>query len=221
MFLLEPQHLPNFPITQRRLPLLHFSRDRRVGTVLFQELPCRECCGDGIVGGIEHLESQSILLHTQITYLTQVPCIDITPSIALAHLWIVDVLWEIVLVLVGLDNIADAEGIDISIESTSETPGDTLAAEFGYGVRVHWVYVKGFVEGEGSVVEVTLAEADFVCGFAGGNDDLLNAEFASGFDDIVGAGYVSTIAFIVLEDVNMGLVENVLGKRTGTSMFRA
>jgi hypothetical protein len=58
----------------------------------------------------------------------------------------------------------------------------------------------GFVEGKGSVVEVALAEADFVGGFTACDDNLLDAELACCFNNVIGAGYVAAVAFVVLEE---------------------
>ena len=73
-----------------------------------------------------------------------------------------------------------------------------------------------------------MAETDFVGGFAGRDDYFLYAEFAGGFDDVVGAGYVAAIAFVVLVQYQYLSVHishdrsgNGEWKRTGTNMFRA
>jgi hypothetical protein len=100
---------------------------------------------------------------------------------------------------VRLDDVADTQGVDVGGEAAREAPSNALAAEFGDGVGVHGVYVVGFVEGEGGVVERALAETDFVGGFRGSDYDLLDAEFAGGFDDVVSACYIATVAFVVLE----------------------
>ena len=85
----------------------------------------------------------------------------------------------------------------ICIEASSETPGDALAAQLRDGVCVHGIYVQRLLEREGDVVDVALAEADFVCGFAACDDDFLDAEFAGGFDDVVCALDVAGVAFVV------------------------
>jgi hypothetical protein len=101
---------------------------------------------------------------------------------------------------VRLDDIADAERIDVDAKSAGEAAGNAFAAELGNGVRVHGVYIVGFVEGKGSVVKVALAEADFVGGFTACDDNLLDAELACCFDNVIGAGYVAAVAFVVLEE---------------------
>jgi hypothetical protein len=79
------------------------------------------------------------------------------------------------------------------------------------------------VEREGRVVEIALAETDFVCGFRAGDDDLLDAEFAGGFDDVVGTSYVASVTFVVLgvRSQYRVRIKTVDGGCTGTNMFRA
>jgi hypothetical protein len=222
MLFLEPQHISNLLITQRRLPLVHLPRNRTIWRKLLEKLSRRERRSDCVVRRVEHLKPKPIFLHAQITNLTQVPCVDITPRIPLAHARIANVLWEIALVLVRLDDISDPEGVNVGVEAACETAGDTLATEFGDGVCVHGIDVVSFVEREGRVVQVALAEANFVGGFGGCDDYFLDAEFAGGFDDVVGAGYVAAVAFVVLGSVNIQIWRIAKFKgRTGTNMFRA
>jgi hypothetical protein len=220
MLLLESQHLLNLFITQRRLPLPQLPRDRRIRRMRFQKLFRRHRRRNRVVRRIEHLKSQPILLDTQITNLAQIPRVDITPRIPLAHRRVIDVRREIARVLVRLDDIADAQRVDVCVEAARETAGDALAAEFGDGIRVHGVHVVGFVEREGGVVERALAETDFVGGFRGGDYDLFDAEFAGGFDDVVGACHIAAVAFVVLGCVSTDFGK-VCGRRTGTNMLRA
>jgi hypothetical protein len=197
MLLLEAQHLPNLTVAQRRLPLAHLPRNWSVGTVLLEELPSRERRGDGVVGRVEHLESQPILLHTQIADLTEVSRVNVTPGIPLAHLGLVDVLGEVAFVLVRLDDVANAQGVDVGVETAGEASSYALAGELGDSVGVHGVDVGVFVERERRVVKVALAEADFIGGFAGRDYDLADAEFAGGFDDIVGGCHVASPQLVV------------------------
>jgi hypothetical protein len=222
MFLLEPQHLLDLAITQRRLPLIQVPRNRGVWTILLQELTCWERRSNRIIRRIKHLKSQSVFLDTQIANLAQIPCVDVAPRIALAHRRIINVFREIALVLVRLDDVADAQRVNVGVEAARETAGHALAAEFGNGVCVHGVHVVGFVQREGCVVEIALAEADFVGGFGARNNDLFNAEFAGGFDDVVGASYVAGVAFVVLEMVSMelGLGERVVDVLEPTCFVR-
>jgi hypothetical protein len=221
MLLLESQHLLNLLIAQRRLPLIQFSRDRRVRRMLLKELLRRRRRGNGIICRIKHLKTQPILLHTKIADLPQIPRINITPRIPLTHRRIINVRREVARILMRLNHVTNAQGIDVSVEAARKAAGHALAAEFGNRVCVHGVYVVGFVEWKGGVVERALAETDFVGGFGGGDDDFLDAEFTGGFDDVVGAGYVAAVAFIVLGRVSMGCGKVEGGSRTGTSMLRA
>ena len=61
---LEAQHFPDLLIRQRGLPLSHFSRDGRLRTCFLQILYRRNSRRNAVVGGIEDLEAQSILLNT-------------------------------------------------------------------------------------------------------------------------------------------------------------
>ena len=47
-----------------------------------------------------------------------------------------------------LDDVADAEGVDVDVESAGKTSGAAFAAEFAGGVGVHGVDVVVFFEGE-------------------------------------------------------------------------
>lgn len=144
MFLLESKNLSNLAVTQRRLPLIHLPRNGRIRRILLKELLRRECSSDGIVRRIEDLEAQPILLYTQIANLAKITSINVRPSVPLADLRGLDILWEVTLVLVGLDDVADAERVDIGVEAAGESAGYSLAAEFGDGVGVHGVYVHVF-----------------------------------------------------------------------------
>jgi hypothetical protein len=189
--------------------------------MLLKELLRRCGRGNRIIRRIKHLKPKPILLHTEIANLPQIPRIDITPRIPLTHRRIINVCRKVARVLMRLNHVTNAQGIDVSVEAARKAAGHALAAEFGNRVRVHGVYVVGFVEREGGVVERALAETDFVGGFGGGDDDFLDAEFAGGFDDVVGAGYVAAVAFVVLGRVSMGCGKVEGGSRTGTSMLRA
>jgi hypothetical protein len=213
MLFLEPKHLLNLPITQRRLPLPHVPRHGTIRRKLLQELARRKRGCDGVVGRVEHLKPQPVLLHTQIAYLPQIPRVDITPRIPLAHGRILDIRGKISLILMRLDDIAYSERVDICVEAARETPGYPLAAKFTDGVSVHGIDVVGFVEREGGVIEVALAEADFVGCFGTGDYYLAHAEFAGGFDDVVCTCCIAAITFVVL-----GLLVSRGGRET--SMFR-
>ena len=189
MLLLELQHLPDLPITQRRLPLAHLPRHLRPGIVLRQELPRRHSSGDGIVGRVEDLEAQAILAYREMADLTQIPGVDVAPSVALPRLGPADVAREVARILVRLDHIPNAEGVDVVVEAAREGAGDAFTTQLATGVRVHGIDVVCiFVQREGVVGDVlvaTLREADAVDGFRGGDDDLFDAQLAGGLHDVV------------------------------------
>lgn len=129
MLLLESQHLSRLSITQRRFILAQLPRNRRIRTCLLQIFHRGHLQRGGRVRGIEYLKAHSIFLNAEITYLAQVSCIDVTPCIPFPCLWLVYVFWEVLFVLVGLDYVANSQGVDVcSRESPCETSGAALAA---------------------------------------------------------------------------------------------
>jgi hypothetical protein len=197
MLVLETKHLLDLPVTQRRFPLTHLPRHRRVRRILLQELLSRHLCRDEAVGGIEDLEPKPGLLNSQIAHLAQVSRVDVRPSVALPGHGLVDVRGEVALVLVRLHDVADAQDINVIPEAPREPSSGFLAADLAQGVGVHGVDVVVFFQWEGVVVSVALAEADAVGCLAGGCDDFLDAEFGGGFDYVVGGGDVGAEAFVV------------------------
>lgn len=186
VFFLETKHLLDLPIAQRRLPLVHLARDGRVRRILLEKLLGGECSRDGIIGSIEDLEAEVVFLHAQVANLAEIAGIDVGPGVALAHLGVLDVLGEVAGVLVGFDDVADAQGVDVCVEAAGKATGYALAAELRDGVGVHRIDVCVFDQGEGSVVEIALPKADLVGGLAAGDDDLLDSELTGCFDDVVG-----------------------------------
>jgi hypothetical protein len=59
MLLLKPKHLPNLPITQRQLSLIHLTHDRCIRTELLQKLLPRDPRRNRIIRRIENLEPNS------------------------------------------------------------------------------------------------------------------------------------------------------------------
>ena len=201
MHVLIPQHVPDFLIRQRRLPLAHLPRDRRIRTRLLQKLLGRYGRGDRVVRGIKHLEPQSILLDTQITDLAEISGVNVAPGVAFAGFGHSYVAFEIRLILVRLDHVADDQSVDVDTESSGKGTRNTLACQFAAGVRVHWVAVVCvLVEREGVVLIITLREADSVSGFGAGNHHFLHAQFGGGFDDVVSAHHVASEGLAVRHD---------------------
>jgi hypothetical protein len=198
MLFLETQNIFNLLITQRRLPLSHLPRDLRIGTHILQQLRRRHRRRDAIIRRIEHLEAQPIFLHAKVANLAQIPRVDITPRVPLPARGVAHVLGEVPRVLVRLDHVADAQRVDVGAEAPREAAGYALAAQLGDGVGVHGVDVDGLFKREGGVGQVALPETDFVGRFARGDYYFLDAEFACGFDDVVGGSGVAAVALIVL-----------------------
>lgn len=113
-----------------------------------------------------------------------------------------------------LDDVADAEGVDVGAEAAGETAGAALAAEFAGGVGVHGVDIVVFLEGElvvcwvleglrevgmgGRVtVGVPLREAHAICRLRTRDHHFLDSEFTRRFDHVVCALYVRHEALVV------------------------
>lgn len=143
MLLLKAQHLPNLPIRQRRLKLLHRSRNRRIRLPLLQELLNRLLSRTRTIRRIKYLKPQPGLLNPQITNLAQVPRVNIRPRVPPPRLRLVHMSREIRRVFVGLDDIADDQGVDIVTVAAGESAGCALTTEFGQRVGVHRVAVVG------------------------------------------------------------------------------
>ena len=131
MHILIPQHLSNLPVTQRRLKFTHISSNLRVRALFRQELLGRPLHRDGIISSIENLESQSALLDRQITDLAKVSGVNVTPCISLAGSGVLDEGGKVASVLVWLDHVSDAEGVDVIFEAAGEGACCFLAADFG------------------------------------------------------------------------------------------
>jgi hypothetical protein len=132
MNILIPQHLPNFPITQRRLIFTHLPRNFRVRTLLRQELlSCHPPHCNCIIRRIKHLKSQPALLNRQITNLSQIPGIDITPGISLTRSRVGEKGGEVFGVFVRLYHVSDSEGVDVVLEAAGERACCFLAADLG------------------------------------------------------------------------------------------
>jgi hypothetical protein len=100
-----------------------------------------------------------------------------------------------------LDNISYSEGIDVIFKASSESAGCLLAADLGkrvtkrykrvsceierMGIRVFWINVVVFFQGEGVVIGISLGKADAVGCLRRGDDDFLDTQLTSCFDDVV------------------------------------
>ena len=75
-------------------------------------MPGGERRSDGVVGRVEHLEAQAVFLDAQVADLAKVACVNVAPGVALADDGRGEVGGEVLGVFVGLDDVADAEGVD-------------------------------------------------------------------------------------------------------------
>lgn len=224
MLLLETQHLPDLPVAQRRLVLAQLPRDLGPGRQLLQRLLRRHGRSDVIVRGIEHFPPQPVLLDAQVADLAQIAGIDIAPGIPQPRLGLPDVLGEVLLVLVGFDDVADPKAVDVVAEAVVEGAGGLLAADLGQSVRVHWVDVVVFFEGQSVEFIGALCKAGAVGGLGGGDQDLLDAEFGSRFDHVVGGCRVGGEGPGVGDDHvagECGEVDHYVGGRGNRGLFVA
>ena len=197
MLLLKPKHLSDLPITQRRFPLAHLARNRRVWLRLFQKLFRRCSRRDVVVRSIEYLEAQSGFLDTQITDLTQISGVDVGPGVALSRFGLAYVCRKVLLILMRLDHVSDPKSVDVVAESAGKGSCCALATEFAQSVTVHGVNVVIFFQGKGVVIGIALGEADAVGGFGTGDENLLDPELGCGFDDVVGRSHIGSEALVV------------------------
>lgn len=188
MLLLKPQHLPSLAIAQRSLIFLHLPSNLRIGTSLLQVLHRRYLQRTPRIRSIENLKPRRALQDAEITDLPEISRIDIAPRVSLPRLRLVDVRGEIRLILMRLDHVPDAQRVDVRAREASREPARApLPAQLAGRVGVHRVAVVVLLEGKLVVVCVALRETDAVRGFAARNDDLLDAQLAGRFDDVVGA----------------------------------
>jgi len=130
MNILIPQHLPNFPITQRRLIFTHLPRNFRVRALLRQELlSCRSPHCNCIIRRIKHLKAQPTLLNRQITNLSQIPGIDITPGISLTRSRVREKGRKVYGIFMRLNHVSDSEGVNVVFEAAGESACCFLAAD--------------------------------------------------------------------------------------------
>ena len=73
MLLLEAQNISYLFVCQRRFPLAHLPRNRRIRTDALQILLRRHLSSNCIIRRIKNLKSKPVLTHTQITNLSQIP----------------------------------------------------------------------------------------------------------------------------------------------------
>ncbi len=219
----EPQHLPDLPIRHRGAELGQFPGDRRAGAVAGQEFPCRGSRGDGVIDRVEHLETEPVLLDAQVYDLAEVARIDVTPGVALARGRIGQESGKHV-VFVRLDDIADAQCIDVDAVAQREGAGRLLVDDLGQPVAVHRINVLGLLEREALEVPVAFRKTNAVGGFAGGDDDLAHAKLRRRLDHIVGADGVLTEGFVVGMDQNArnrGEMHHRVRRRRGLAVLEA
>lgn len=108
------------------------------------------------------------------------------------------------LTFVWFDNIADAERVDVAVIAAGELSsvqsafviqnrfrlgteavdhvtycsGNPLATKLAQGIRVLWVVIVVFFQGEGVVIRISLRKADTVRCLTAGNENLLDTQFA-------------------------------------------
>ena len=99
-----------------------------------------------------------------------------------------------------LDDVRDPQRIDVDAVAHGEGARGLFIDDLGKPVRVHGIGVVVLLEREAPEILLAFGKADAVGGFAGGDHDLADAEFCSGFDHIVGADRVDAKRLVVRLD---------------------
>ena len=120
MNILITEHFPNLPVAQGCFVFPHFPGDLRSRMILLQKVLGSPFHGDSIVGRIENLETQPALLDRKVADLAEITGINVTPSTSFARIRIFDISWKIPLIFMGLDDIANAERVDVVLEATGK-----------------------------------------------------------------------------------------------------
>jgi hypothetical protein len=182
MDILVSKDFSDLPIAQWRLILSHFSRDLRPRTFLCQKFFGRHSPNcNGVIRRVKYLESNPALLDCQVTNLTKVSGIDITPCVSLSRRRIAEIGWEIPLVFVRLYYVSDAECIDIISEASGKSSSSLLATDLRQGIprpmsdtsrdqkretdsRIFWINIIVFFQWERVIIRISLSEAYAVSG---------------------------------------------------------
>lgn len=141
MLIHKPQHLPDLPVTQRRLSLPQLPLNFHTGTLFFQKLlrgAPLQINGDEAIRRIEHLKPQPALLDPKVANLAQVARVNVRPGVALPRCRVGDERREIASVLVRLNDVADAECVDVRLEAARKGACRLLVAHLGEGVSCHF-----------------------------------------------------------------------------------
>src|SRR5579883_3243440 len=171
VLLLEAERFARLAVRQGRLPLAQRPRDRRIGAIALQELGSGDICGDRVVGGVEHLEAEPVLLQAAMDDLAEIARVDIGPGVALARQRIGEEGREAI-VFVRLDHVADAQGVDVGAVAHGESASGLFVDDLGEAVRIHRVDIVVFFKREALEVLVAFGEADAIGRLARGDDDL-------------------------------------------------
>lgn len=132
MHIFVPQHFSNLSIAQRSFEFSQLPCNLCSRAFLLQELLCgHPRHRNSIIRRIKNLETESTFLNGQITDLSQVASINVTPRIAFSGSGVTEVGREISLVLVGFDDIADAKGVYVVFEATSKCTCCCFPTYFG------------------------------------------------------------------------------------------
>lgn len=218
VFLLEPQHLSDLCVRDRRLLALQRPRDRNAGTAARQQLRRRHVRSIYIVHGVEDLETQPVREDAPLEHAREVADIAVRPPVDLPPLGRAHVRGEGLVVPVRRDDGADAHHVDVRAEPVREAAGDVLAALLGYGVGVRRARLDGLVDGKAGEVPVALGVSYAVHADGAGEYDLPDAELAGGLDDVVGAGDVGLEGLVVGDHQVAGVsgqVDDCVGARRG------
>ena len=101
--------------------------------------------------------------------LAEVAGVDVAEGVAAAHLGVGEIVREELGVLVRLDDVADAERVDVEAGAALEAAGGDLVQHLGEAVAVHRVDVVVLLERQRPRVGLAVGEADAVGGLRRGD----------------------------------------------------
>ena len=85
MLRLEAEHLLGLAVGQQRLEFAELALDRHAGVEALQKLARRQVGGRVVIGRVEDLEAEAVLLDCKLGDLAEIARVDIAPGDALAE----------------------------------------------------------------------------------------------------------------------------------------
>lgn len=162
-----------------------------------------------IIHRIERLEPQAVRRNAPVDEVPQIPRVDVAPAMHFPVTRALEVRGHGLLVAAGRDHCSEPKTVDVDglahgAEPLLERVCDALHADFGGGVDVHGFCGGGFCDWEVREGDIAFGVGDAIDGDGGGEDDLLDAQFARGFYYGVGGEGVDAEGFVVGDAVGLG-----------------